>query len=165
MKKVTLHLRRKKTLSKRGMTLIELVVGIAIIVIVFGGTLGALTGGYTTTVKNADRNQVAVTCVSANELITTSVKNLKIEKKEQLTTPILNQISATVQHKYPSIKYVPEASFAINNMVDLRYTIVADAVSNVSGTGTSTPVKGILIKTAGNSSGGAVYNVAFVPYE
>ena len=66
----------EKIYSKKGMTLVEIIVGIAIIVIVFAGTLGAMVGGYTTTVKNADQNKVASENKALNEILMDTIGKL-----------------------------------------------------------------------------------------
>lgn len=70
--------RMKKLASKKGVTLVELVVGIALISIVFSSTLGAMVGGYTTTLKNADQNKAAVLNSSLNEVMINTLHNMKL---------------------------------------------------------------------------------------
>ena len=68
MKKMTRTV-RKKIRSKKGMTLVEILVGVTIVVIVFASTLGAMVTGYTTTLFNADENRSAVLNSSVNEIV------------------------------------------------------------------------------------------------
>ena len=55
--------------SKKGISLVELIVGIVILVMVFTSTLTAMTNGYTDTIFNADTNRHAVEGGSLNEII------------------------------------------------------------------------------------------------
>ena len=49
-----------KLRSKKGMTLVEILAGVVIIVIVFGATLSAMTNGFSSTLRNATANRDAV---------------------------------------------------------------------------------------------------------
>ena len=51
---------KKKMKSKKGITLVEILIGVTIVVIVFASTLGAMVGGFTTTMYNSDENRAAV---------------------------------------------------------------------------------------------------------
>ena len=66
---------KNKIRSKKGMTLVEIVVGISLVVIVFASCLGAMVGGYTTTIYNSDENRVAVLNGSLNEIIVSTIHN------------------------------------------------------------------------------------------
>lgn len=71
---------RLKLKSKKGVTLIELLVGITIVVIVFASTLGAMVGGFTTTVRNSDENRASVLNASVNEIIFNCVRKMRISE-------------------------------------------------------------------------------------
>lgn len=167
MKKIAYRSKRKKQISKRGVTLVELVIGIAIIVVVFAGTLGALSGGYTTTVNNADQEKASAICASANEIVMTAINDLKITKKDELDDDLSKTDSAiisSVTRKYTNMKYVDPADFytASDNMC---FTIEPDKTSTVSGSTLSTrDVKGVIIRTSVKSAAGRLINESFVPY-
>jgi len=63
-----------RTKSKRGLSLVELIVGVTILVIVFGGTMSAMANGYTDTLYNAQQNKGAADGASLNEVIMEAVK-------------------------------------------------------------------------------------------
>ncbi len=79
--------KRKKRMdikSKKGLTLVELVVGVTIVVIVFASSLGALVNGYITTMYNSDENKASALNASVNEIVLNTVKRMNIEKEEAL---------------------------------------------------------------------------------
>lgn len=78
MKKRTRQIQTKLR-SRKGMSLIELIVGISIIVIVFTGTLSAMTNGYADTLYNADVNRYAVQGGSLNEVILEAIAKQKFK--------------------------------------------------------------------------------------
>ncbi|MGN0470796.1 MAG: type II secretion system protein [Acutalibacteraceae bacterium] len=160
----------KRLRSKKGMTLVELLVGVTIVVIVFAGTLGAMFGGFSTTVGNADQNKVAAKNVATNEVIMDTIKKieLKIEDAEDCvdalktgsTEPSAAAIQAAAEKQCSGIKYVDSSQYPKND-VDCQYTLIIDKTSSVNGHN----VKGIIIKTAMKSSAGFVFNQSFVPYQ
>ncbi len=172
---------RKKLRSKRGMSLAELVVGVAIIVIVFAATLTGLTTGYTTTVKNADLNKAAVKCASTNEIISTAVSNLNLVRTNNIGD-ITNQqkandskIKSAAQVAYPGIVYVERSHFPktgkdpiTNQQLDAQWTYdmnTNDGMAKISKTdGTTRTMFGIVVETAVNSSNGYVFCRNIVPY-
>ena len=60
---------KRKIKSKKGLTLVELVVGVTIVVIVFASCLGALVSGYTTTMYNSDQNKASSLNESLNDIL------------------------------------------------------------------------------------------------
>ena len=168
MKKADDKLKRKRTNSKKGVTLIELVIGIAIIVIVFASTLSALTGGYTTTVNNANEDQEAAKCSSANEILMSTLNDLKITSKDDLDSKLAaatDPITTAVVVKFgPSIKYVAPSAY-YSSTEDMKYTIEPDKTTTISGgLPGSNAVSGMIVKTSFRTSTGYVYNESFVPY-
>lgn len=172
---------RKKHRSKRGMSLAELVVGVAIIVIVFAATLTGLTTGYTTTVKNADLNKAAVKCASANEVISSAVANLNLVRTKNIGD-ITNQqkvndskIKSAAQVAYPGIVYVERPQFpkttadpVTGQQLDAKWTYdmnTNDGMAKIRQADNSTKtIFGVLVETAVNSSNGYVYCRNVVPY-
>ncbi len=171
--------------SKRGVTLVELVVGIAIIVMVFGATLGALTNGYATTIKNAEKDKAAAVCASVNDTVTATVKNLNIEDYDAGMGETVKKLTdqseqnqkvieraaqkAYAQVKFDSsvasqMKYVKTAGYP-NNTDDAQFTYdFGTATSVTKGANTST-VRGATIKTAVAFSDGYVYNESFISFK
>ena len=76
------HVPRKN--SKKGLTLVEILVGVTIIVIVFGATLGAMTQGYSGTLRNADEDKAAAIASSVCDTVATSIKKLGMTDGDEL---------------------------------------------------------------------------------
>lgn len=160
----------KRLHSKKGMTLVELLVGITIVVVVFAGTLGAMFGGYSTTVGNADQNKVAAKNVATNEVIMDTIKTIALKDEDAedcvdalktgSTEPSAIAIQAAAEKQCSGIKYVDSSQYPDKN-IDCQYTMIIDKTTSVNGHN----IKGIIIKTAMKSSGDFVYNQSFVPYQ
>ena len=170
-----------KLRSKKGMSLVELIVGIVIIVIVFTATLTAMTNGYTTTIYNADVNKNAVSGGSLNEIIMEAVSKQQFESKagengaekyffnngnKTPNTDSSNAIHAAARMIYPDVQYVSPDDFP-DSTIENQYTINLDAESDVEkkvGISAKAKIKGIEIKTSVTSVKGTVINSSFVPY-
>ena len=154
--------------SKKGMTLIELVIAITIIVIIFAGTLGALVNGYTTTIYNANHDQMAAKSAAVNEIIMQAVKRYEWPEGTNSTSvdpDHLNAIDEAAKAECSSIIYVDPADFPKDN-VDYQYTIIYDApVSTAKTASSSVNIPGVTIRTAINSASGLFINESFVPYK
>ena len=68
--------------SKKGMSLVELIVGVAIMAMAISSAAGAIVTGYKTTIDNAVRNEAAAKCASLNEVIMKGIKNCEFEDKD-----------------------------------------------------------------------------------
>lgn len=179
-----------KLKSKKGLTLVELVVGIALVVIVFSSCLGAMVGGYTTTIYNADENRVAVLNASLNEIIVSTIHNYGPVNSDSVTrlvsdpnSPLLKAIDDNITfddarlHTTTSATYVkpedignPDQSLYPGKDLSVRYTLVPDTTSNltVSGVGGTTnqvAVSGVWIRTCFEAARGPIYYESFVPYK
>ena len=174
----------KKLNSKKGMTLVELLVGVAIVVIVFAGTIGAMVGGYSTTVNNADHNKVDATNQATNEIIMGTVKSLgfsgkadaqkcinqlkvvkSIPESPESSDPPLEIVRAkaiqgAAENRCSGIEFVDKTEFPKDD-VDCQYTIIVPDTPTKAG---SKEIDGVIIKTAMKSSAGFVVNQSFVPY-
>lgn len=169
----------KKLRSKKGMTLVELLVGVTIVVIVFAATLGAMSGGFSTTVGNANQNKVDAINQSVNEVIMDMVKVIGFEdstevndciseiKKYQAGTGASNTearknaeaIHEAADKLSSGIKYVDSSAFP-DASIECQYTFISDKKPTVN----SQNVPGIIIKTAMKSASGYVVSQSFVPY-
>lgn len=129
----------KKLRSKRGLTLLEILIGVTLVVIVFSSTLGAMVGGYTTTIYNADENRSAVINASLNEAIVNTVHNLAISNKDKLDMYVEdigtaavnannNVIVSAVEAMVPEAKYVAPVKEGGEYVVHFLDT--ADAAGN-----------------------------------
>ena len=173
--------------SKKGMSLVELIVGITILVIVFTSTLSAMTNGYTDTLFNANANISAVEGGSLNEIImqtaakqgfnsgaceayftahdpnsTVAVSSGSIDNS--------NAIHEAAKVLVPDIQYVPytdEKSFPLtgNDASENQYTINFNASSVIKKNGAKDrTIKGFEIITMVTSVKGTIINRSFVPY-
>lgn len=165
-----MNIRQIKPKSKKGLTLIEIVVGVTIVVIVFASTLGAMVSGYTTTLKNADENKAAIKSAAVNEIIMKTISNLNLEDEASVNDIINtindsnNVIKVAAEKECSNIKYVSYGDFLKEAKGDEQYTIIAEQTSDITSGSTKKTVKGIIIKTAVKSSSGFVSNETFVPY-
>lgn len=182
----------KKLRSKRGLTLVEILIGITIVVVVFASTLGAMVGGFTTTIYNADENRAAVLNASVNEVIMNTIHNLSLTGKDDLEdyvdsittdTATNNPLVAAVTATVPDAKYVaPDASTGDVQFMGTavgdedytyQYSLIPEKVSDLdrtkstyrtTGSPTTVSIKGITVKTCFYSAAGPIIYESFVPY-
>lgn len=177
----------RKIRSKKGMSLVEVLVGVAIIVIVFASTLGAMVGGYTTTVYNADENRTDLLNSSVNEIVFNTFSKMKISdvsQAEDVIDQIVNSnptsndlgtaVAAAISEKVPGAVFVSPQKISsgkyepvFNNGVSFQYTLVPDVGVNIGkkdDTRKELYVEGIRIVTCFESAKGSIINESFVPY-
>lgn len=171
---------KKKLRSKKGVSLVELIVGMAIIVIVFAATLGGMVGGYTTTVKNADQDREAVTNASVNEALIRAIRSQQWTRKSDVESDMGDAISSTIDNAVHSaaktinedIVYVPNEpddpsnEFPVSGY-DYQYTIIPDCESTITSEASgreSSSMSGVIIRTYSRSSAGTTIYDSFVPY-
>ena len=181
-----------KLRSRKGMSLIELVVGITIIVIVFGATLSAMTNGYSNTIYNAEVNQTAVEGGSVNEVMAQALKNLGFEDKAACEKYFFGGsgsavkdpnsdadnsvhaagseiINSTFDGPIASIpesrklKYVAPDVFPSADFEN-QYTIITNAKSNIKNGAKSYEIKGVILKTSVTNVRGKLTNSSFIAY-
>lgn len=153
--------------SKRGLSLVELVVGVAIMVIVFGATMSAMANGYTDTLYNAEQNVGAADGASVNEVIMAALQNAQFPNEDDCIDYFSinpnenenNAVNEAAKSVSPNIQYVPEEQFPKNDVME-QYTIVTD-VTTVAGTRS---LKGMEVRTAVKSTRGWIINKSFVAY-
>ena len=177
---------RTKLKSRKGMSLVELIVGISIIVIVFTATLTAMTSGYSDTLYNADVNRYAVKGGSLNEMIMEAVVKQKFTAAEgagsdgiagkyfyssgaasgNYKTDTTNAVHCAAQAVAPDVQYVPMANFpSYEKDVNNQYTLDINASRKVTDAkGKVVEIKGIEIRTCVATSRGRLINSSFVPY-
>lgn len=182
---------KNKYRSKKGMSLVEILVGVAIMVIVFASTLGAMVNGYTTTVYNSDKNKEDLLNSSVNEIIFNTFKCMQISRSDEATDVIqeIENVQSTgnvggddyatalvvaVKSKIDGAVFVPPSYSAgkfepafVDDAV-FQYTIVPEVpsvVTTASGLAASDDViTGFRIITTFKTSGGNVTSESFVPY-
>lgn len=153
--------------SKRGLSLVELVVGVAIMVIVFGATMSAMANGYTDTLYNAEENVGAADGASVNEVIMAAVINQEFASEEECIDYFSvnpnddenNAVNEAAKGVSADIKYVTSDQFPKND-VEKQYTVITDS-NTVAGTRS---LKGMEIRTAVKTTKGWVINKSFVAY-
>lgn len=160
------------------MSLVELLVAVTIIVLVFGGTVGAMANGYSSTLYNAQKTIDAAEGVSLNDIIFEGIENQYFESADECNkyffgtggtknpnTDPTNSIHEAAKSVDSGVRYVTSADFpSTDSSIVLQYTIVTDSRSNVSTGLGSKEVSGVTIKTAVRTVEGIVTNTSFVPY-
>ncbi len=176
------RLRQKvpKCRTKKGLSLVELIVGITIIAMVLASASGAIVTGYKTTIDNAERNKAAASSASMNEVILKAIKNCGLadegEAEEQFflaadgetaTTPDQKAdepVYAAVQILYPGVKYSQTNVFSDANG-DYQYYLNPSAERVLEESGSANiRIKGIEITTAVAVGSGFERIISFVPY-
>ncbi len=185
---------KSKIRSKKGMSLVEILVAVAIVVIVFASTLGAMVSGYTTTVYNADENRAALLNSSANEIIFSTFKKMKIsdsatalslveELENNMSTPpgadqdtLAMAVASAINEKVPGAVFVPptppaaaggEYTISFADGVECQYTIIPDVSAPLSFNEPGRDdleVVGIKIMTCFETAKGNVISESFMPY-
>ncbi len=156
--------------SKKGMSLVELVVGITIIVVVFGATLSAMMNSFANTVYNADMDKTAVGASSVNELMMEAAVKKMFSGADDVNAMFTNgQPNDSNTVHTAALTVIPEMEYVLPNQfpqdgVDNQYTIVTDAKSTTSRLSSSSSIKGITIRTLVRGSNGTLYNESFVAY-
>ena len=174
---------KKKVRSKKGLTLVEILIGVTIVVIVFASTLGAMVGGFTTTLYNADENRAAILNASLNEIIMNTLGKMNISDSAgaddvimdiQSSDPTRSAIVAAVTASVPEAKYVPatvdgsgKPTVVFSENENYQYSLIPNVdlpMDNHSSPGSTYSVKGIQIKTRFASASGAIIYESFVPF-
>ncbi len=168
--------------SKRGMSLVEILVGVTIMAMVFGATLSALVGGYTSTMNNASQNQAAGEAASVNEAIMQYLLAKNYSDPGSTSSAIFStgtEIAAdsplymVAKGVRPDIVYVKSGDptvatnvFPDDTQGDVQFTIkvTASVASENIDTGATSAMPGIEVKTAINTLKGWVVVTSFVPY-
>lgn len=177
--------------SKRGISLIELVVGITLVVVTFASCLGAMVGGYTTTIHNADEARMAVLNASLNEMIINTIRsygatsNADIQKlidthnigaaytpeDNRLLSAVNDNVKAADGISLSTAVYVAPDEFTDptpTSGVDysVRYTLIPDSTSNVfKNAVNSVEITGVWIRTCFESATGPIFYESFIPYK
>lgn len=175
---------KRKIKSKKGMTLVEILIGVTLVVIVFASTLGAMVGGFTTTVYNSDENKAAVLNASINEVILNTVHNLKLPDSSKVDEEIASiqtdniadsAIVAAVKESVPEAVYVKAITDSSGNYtvhfandVSYQYTLIPETKTTLKVDNDPThdvKVDGVTIKTCFDSAAGQIIYETFVPYK
>lgn len=183
----------RKCKSKKGMTLIEILVGVTIVVIVFASCLGALVSGYTTTMYNADENRASAMNESLNELIGNlvgkmgisdsddaldlydGINDIKENGSEDYEDTYSEAIVESVDDMMPGAVYVkaeavnPDAedtdyTVEFPNGESYQYTIIPSTNTVLTKDDKPYTISGITIKTCFESAAGPIIYESFIAY-
>ena len=173
-----------KCRTKKGLSLVELIVGITIIAMVLASASGAIVTGYKTTIDNAVRNRAAAESASMNEVILKAIKNCGFSDKDEAnelfflkddgvtaTDPQKKDadtadepVFAAVKKRYSDVQYSATKSF-LQESGDYQYTLNTDAKRTLKdSSGEDIDITGVEITTAVASPIGFEEIVSFVPY-
>lgn len=168
-----------KLRSKKGMTLVEILAGVVIIVIVFGATLSAMTNGFSSTLRNATANRDAVEGESANEMIFQAIVKQNFSSSDAVDKPMGGQSYKSNIDEYmetgaalaaaksvdPDMEYVSKDKYDEDDSYS-KFTVEYPVDTTVDrNLGNKNPIiSGIVIKTAVKTASGYVTNVSFVPF-
>lgn len=166
--------------SRKGVTLVELVVAMTIIVIVFAGVVSGIAHGYATTLNNVTVDKASAKSQSITDDILTELKLYNVSSFSDLSISVDLSTSATILDRIKDdikenaadptvgVYYVANpADFTNDTSQDPQFTLIdssSDIVSTGAGGTTTTTVKGCIIKTAVLSSEGFIVTTAFYPY-
>ncbi len=175
--------------SKKGLSLVELIVGVTIMAMAISSAAGAIVSGYKTTIDNAARNEAAVKSASLNEVIMRAIKNCDFEDEDEarkyffvnpsdssLTiSPNDNTNDSVMQAGktlFPADAGVPNSGLVYyasddfpSAQYDVQYQLDISAVEKLVATGAADiEIKGIKIRTAVLTADGFVEVTSFVPY-
>ena len=167
------HLRQHipKVRSKKGITLVEILVGVTIIVIVFGATLGAMTQGYSGTLRNADEDKAAALAGSVCDTVATSIKKLNMENADDLESYFSdhadseNAVILAARSVVSSIDYLSTYNSVFTATGDYQFAIDFDKGSSVqTASGENAGITGAVVTVSIRSARGYVRSSVFVPY-
>jgi len=163
------HVPRKN--SKKGITLVEILVGVTIIVIVCGATLGAMTQGYSGTLRNADEDKAAAIASSVCDTVATSIKKLGMTDGDELQSyfndhsPDNNAVILAATTVVSNINYLDTYDSVFTATGDYQFAIKFDKESNVTtAAGENPKIPGAIITTSVRSTRGYIRSSVFVPY-
>lgn len=127
MKRRAVFLKKYKK-SKRGMTLVELVVAIAIVAIVFAGTMSALVNAYTSIIYNSSDEKASHIAEGIVDKVSESIKGLTNDDDVIAAAPSLESENDAVYvnnlsriFNFPDNTVTDDAQFTIrkiNNDMD-----------------------------------------------
>ena len=168
-----------KCRSKKGLSLVELIVGVLIIAMVLASASGVIVTGYKTTVDNASRNRAAAESASMNEVIMIAIKNCAFSSESEAEEHFFwnvdingakvsktdpekkgsDPVFEAVKKLYPDVHYIEDFS---SSQYDFMYKL------NIKAQRTLNPdnevIKGIEITTAVATPLGLEQIVSFIPY-
>lgn len=163
-----MKIKRQSYRSKKGMTLVELLVGIAIIVVVFSAVLWGMAHGYTTTVNNVTVDKASAASQAITDNCIGQFNTYKISCKDDFDVIVGSE--TTLDNIRQSIlaltgaQYRDPSAFMNDTSVEQQFTIETDVTTTVSGGTTPTEIKGCVVRSAVMSSSGFIITTAFVPY-
>lgn len=158
--------------SRKGMTLVELIVGMTIIVVVFSGVVWGVAHGYATTINNVTVDSASAKSQSVTDDVTTHLNLYKISSAADfdinvtsgMATTTIRQMIADEVYNMTGAVYVDPSDFTNDTSKDPQYTIIMDYGTTITEGATTTTIEGCVVKSAVLSTEGFIVTTAFVPY-
>ncbi|MBQ5562701.1 MAG: prepilin-type N-terminal cleavage/methylation domain-containing protein [Clostridia bacterium] len=171
-----------KCRTKKGLSLVELIVGVTIIAMVLASASGVIVTGYKTTIDNATRNKAAALSASMNDVVLKAIKNCGFseqskadEQFKEEKEPVYAAVNNMYQNYLKSVGVDPATSprsvycsstgnFSAEDG-DWQYYLNTGAKRHLAdGTALGIDILGVEITTAVAAAGGFEEIVSFVPY-
>ena len=163
--------------TKKGLSLVELIVGVTIIAMVLASASGVIVTGYKTTIDNAAKNRAAASSASMNEVILKAIKNCGFADQDEAegtlflsTVPAGSSrknpnepVHAAVQQLYPDVYFEDGGDFAEEHG-DYQYTLNTNAMRLLEDGIEKAVLYGVEVTTAVAAPGGFEEIVSFIPY-
>lgn len=156
--------------SKKGLTLVEILVGVTIIVIVFGATLGAMTQGYSSTLRNADEDKAAAVGSSVCDTVATAIKKLGMTSADELEEYFNdhseddNAVILAARAVQTNIDYLSSYDSVYTATGDYQFAIQFNKESTVTDSGDNPTISGAIVTASIRSTRGYIRTSVFVPY-
>ncbi|MGN0537181.1 MAG: type II secretion system protein [Acutalibacteraceae bacterium] len=158
--------------SRKGMTLVELIVAMAIIVIVFSGVVWGITHGYATTVNNVTVDSASAKSQSVTDDVVEHLNLYRISSAADfdITVPVgteMKKIHEMIENDVVNMTgavYVDPSDFTNDTGKDPQYTIIKDQTTTITKGTTPTVIEGCIVKSAVLSTNGFIVTTSFVPY-
>lgn len=167
-----LKIKKKFYRSRKGMTLVELIVGMTIIVIVFSGVVWGITHGYATTISNVTVDSASAKAQSITDDVVEHLNLYKISSAADFdmdmtvgteTKKIHKMIAEEVVSMTGAV-YVDPLDFTNDTSKEFQYTIIKDQTTTITKGTTPTVIEGCIVKSAVLSTNGFIVTTSFVPY-
>ncbi len=158
--------------SRKGVTLVELIVGMAIIVIVFSGVVWGIAHGYATTVNNVTVDKASAKSQAITDDVSSYLRLYKISCPTDFdnpvdpatgTTSIKDAIADDVFDATGGAVWVDDSVF-YDSSEEMKYTIITDYTTSIADGTSSTEIKGCVVKSAVLSTNGFIITTEFIPY-
>ena len=157
--------------SRAGVTLVELIVAITIIVIVFTSVVYAFANGYSSTVSNVNVDAASAESQGITDAVMEAVSIYQLSSSVTLSSTmsdsntIANHIASDI-YDSTGATYVDSSVFPDSDGDDMQFTIIEGQTATTTNTtdATKQDIEGCIVKSAVLSVDGFIITEAFVPY-